>query len=92
MRETSDVVGAARRMIKAVGIRVGQEDPADLIRLQALHAEVDRSMAAAVEGLRQGGHTDKAIGEALMMTRQAVQKRWPRTERVVGAGARYRSV
>lgn len=91
MRETVNVAAAAERMIRAVGRRVGQEDPTDLGHLLSMRASLDLALWEAVCGLREGGHTDKAIGEALGMTRQAVQQRWPRAERVVGAGARYRA-
>ena len=91
MRETREVAAAAERMIRAVGERVGMEDPEGILYLSKLSQACDKAAARAVEGLRQGGHTDKAIGEALGMTRQAVQQRWPRTERVVGAGARYQA-
>lgn len=89
MRETSEVAKGVGRMIRALGKRVAQEDPADLMLILGLVRDMDQAMGVAVEGLRQGGHTDKDIGEALGMTRQAVQQRWPRTERQVGAGARF---
>lgn len=89
MRDTSDVAGGARRMIRALGERVAEEDPADLRLLLRLRVELDRAMAVAVDGLRAGGHTDGDIGEVLGMSRQAVQQRWPRTVRRIGAGARY---
>lgn len=89
MRETSDVAGAAVRMVRALGKRAGQEDPEDLRELLRVRAELDAAMGAAIEGLRAGGHNDIAIGEVLGMSRQAVQQRWPRTVRRVGAGARY---
>lgn len=89
MRETSDVAGAAIRMVRALGQRVGHEDPEDLRHLLRVRQEVDAAMLAAIESLRAGGHTDIAIGEVLGMTRQAVQQRWPRAVRRVGAGARY---
>lgn len=91
MRETSEVAKAAERMIRAVGERVAMEDPEGILWLSRLSQACDQAAARAVEGLREGGHTDKDIGEALGMTRQAVQQRWPRTTRVVGAGARYQA-
>ena len=91
MRETEDVARGAIRMVRAVGSRVGQEDPDGLEYLNIVRDALDSAMRVAVEGLREGGHTDKAIGEALGMTRQAVQQRWPRATRAVGAGARYRA-
>lgn len=91
MRDTYQTAAGARRLILAVGKRVAMEDPEQLRLIQDLHVYTARAMATAIAGLREGGHTDKAIGEALGMTRQAVQQAWPRTERVVGAGARYRA-
>lgn len=91
MRETHEVVGAANRMITSVGKRVAMEDPTSLAYLALMEQRVSEARQLAIEGLRVAGYTDKEIGEVLQMTRQAVQQRWPRTERVVGAGARYRS-
>lgn len=90
MRETHEVVAAANRMIRAVGKRVAQEDPTSLAYLGLMEQRIDEARRMAIEGLRVTGYTDKDIGEALDMTRQAVQQRWPRSERVVGAGARWR--
>lgn len=90
MRETHEVVAAANRMIVAVGKRVADEDPTSLAYLALMEQRVAEARALAIEGLRQTGYTDGEIGEILSMTRQAVQQRWPRQDRVVGAGARYR--
>jgi hypothetical protein len=76
-------------MVMALGRRVGEEDPGDLRYLDSLDSALAAARALAVDGLRRGGATDVQIGEALGMTRQAVQQRWPRTVRVVGAGARW---
>lgn len=90
MRETSEVAAAARRMIGAVGLRVAGEDPQDLTLLVGLRAHVDLALQCAVDGQRAKGVTDVAIGEALGMTRQAVQQRWPRPPgSPTGGGARY---
>jgi hypothetical protein len=89
MRETAEVFGAAKRMVRALGIRVACEDPDGLRHLLDLHAEIDAATFRAVTGLRQSGYTDVQIGEQLGISRQAVQQRWPRPGGVTGAGARY---
>lgn len=89
--EYDRALGAARRFIRAAGRHVGEADPAQLPDLVKLHDEVERALAHAVESHRAHGALDREIGEVLGITRQAVQKRWPRSERVVGAGARYRA-
>ena len=89
MRETSEVAQAARRMIRSVGNRLAEQDVEDLAMLDHLEAAVQLARADAIEGMRQHGITDREIGEQLGMTRQAVQQRWPRRHRVVGAGARH---
>jgi hypothetical protein len=65
-------------MIKAVGLRVGEEDPSSLKHLVAIQSTLDRAWAHAIEGLRQSGEPDREIGEALGVTQQAISKRWPR--------------
>lgn len=81
MRDTDEVAKAAGRMIAAVGKRLALDDPDSLYLLKQLEGEIAKATALAVEGMRANAHTDKAIGEALGMTRQAVQQRWPRTQR-----------
>jgi hypothetical protein len=49
-RETADVVHAVRRLIRAVGKRVAQEDPQDLRHLAALQDELDRAFEIAIAG------------------------------------------
>lgn len=90
MRETHEVAAGVNRMVRALGRRVAQEDPTSLAYLALVEDTVAEARRTAIEGMRAHGYTDKDIGECLNMSRQAVQQRWPRTERVVGAGARYR--
>lgn len=90
-RETSDVAAGARRMIRALGRRLADEDPGQLVELIMLQGEVDNAWRLAVAGQRDRGATDADIGRALGVTRQAVRKRWPAAgPRPVGAGARWR--
>ena len=89
MRETDEVGQAARRMIRSVGNRLRDHDVEDLSIIDYLEAAVQQARADAIEGMREHGITDVDIGAQLGMTRQAVQQRWPRRHRVVGAGARH---
>jgi hypothetical protein len=79
IRDTSDCAAGVLRQIAAFGKRVGREDPDGLRLLQAIKDGAGAAMAVAVEGLRHN-HTDGQIGQALGITRQAVEKRWPRPE------------
>lgn len=81
-REASDVAGAARRMIRALGRRVGDSDPIDLQLIAELHAEVDAAYVAAMRQQHDAhGFSDAEIAAGAGMSRQAVRKRR------LGAGA-----
>ena len=88
-RETADVVEAAIRMVHAVGKRVGDEQPESLHYLKLIEHACENERREAIDRLRELGFTDVQIGDALGMTRQAVQQRWPRAGGPVGAGARW---
>lgn len=75
-RSTGEVVGAARRMLRAVGERV--DDPDELKAFATLAGDLGNALAAAVTGLRSAGFTDAQIGAGLGVTKQAVQRRFPR--------------
>jgi hypothetical protein len=77
-RETPDVANAVCRLIRSIGKRVATEDPDGLQILREMEAEVERAWATAIAGLRSVGYTDTMIGDELGITKQAVQKRWPR--------------
>jgi hypothetical protein len=79
-RETPDVTEAVERLIRAVGKRVATEDAPDLVLLLALERAVEEAWETAVEGIRSTGTTDREIGRVLGVTRQAVEKRWPRSK------------
>lgn len=76
-RETPDVVEAVARMIRAVGNRAAAEDVDSLEQLKQLDRAMADAWATAIAGLRRN-YSDPQIGQALGITRQAVEKRWPR--------------
>jgi hypothetical protein len=76
-RETPDVTEAVRRLIGAIGRRVGEEDPESLGLLIEVEAGVALAFADAVKALREAGFSDADIGRALGTSRQAVNQRWP---------------
>lgn len=80
-RDTPDVAAGVRRMVLALGRRIGTEDPEQLAELAELEAAVAEAWWLAVDGLRETGYSDAAIGRQLGMTRQAVAQRWPRSRR-----------
>lgn len=65
-------------MVDALGRRVAAGDPDGLGLLRLVEMRVEDAFAAAVQGWRASGFTDGEIGRELGVTRQAVQKRWPR--------------
>jgi hypothetical protein len=77
--ETDKYTAGVVRMVKALGKRVGQEDPHSIEHLQAVQAALDVAWRNAVHALREAGEPDHRIGARLGITRQAVQQRWPRT-------------
>jgi hypothetical protein len=78
-RDTGDVAAATARLVRVVGRRVAEEDPANLAELQVLEAALREAWATAIAGLRaNGGASDAMIGEVLGVSKQAVAQRWPR--------------
>lgn len=77
-RDTGDVAAATARLVRVVGRRVAEQDPADLAALHLLDEALREAWATAIAGLRTTGASDAVIGEALGVTKQAVAKRWPR--------------
>jgi hypothetical protein len=78
-RETPEVAKAVGRLIRALGNRIGTEDPPDLEHLVSLEAELREAWRVAIEGLRCSEFTDKEIGAVLGTSRQPVEQRWPWT-------------
>ncbi len=76
-RDTPDVVKGIARLIRAVGKRVAEEDTDALEQLVELDRAMADAWATAIAGLRRN-YSDREIGDQLRITRQAVEKRWPR--------------
>lgn len=74
-RSAEEVAGAARRMIRALGRRVGDADPVDLQLVTALRAEVEAAVTAAMRDQRAAGFSLAEVGAGLGMSKQAVAKR-----------------
>lgn len=78
-RTDSELAGAIGRQIAALGRRLALDDPEPSYRLLAeLRGAVESALAVAVAGWREHSFSDGEIGEALGVTKQAVQQRWPR--------------
>lgn len=76
-----DTAQAARRFIRALGRKVGDADPEDLVYLVELRDELEASIATAVDGLRSNSiRSDNAIAAVLGVSRQAVAQRYPRRD------------
>jgi hypothetical protein len=80
-RETRDVTNAIQRLITALGKRVADGDPDELLLLRALATTLRTAESQAVAGLREQGHSDTVIARYLSVSRQAVEQRWPREAR-----------
>lgn len=78
MKSDEELTDGICRMISALGARVADGDPDGVTFLRLVGMRLDESFSQAVTGFRQNGYTDAAIARELGVTRQAVQKRWPR--------------
>jgi hypothetical protein len=78
-RENPEFAGAAERIISALGRRIADGNPDELLLLRALGTTIREAEAVAVAGLREQGHSDAIIANELGCTRQAVEQRWPRS-------------
>jgi hypothetical protein len=79
-RETDDVAEAVVRLTRAIGRRIADGDPDELVFLGMISAEVENAYEVAVRGLREHGFSDAAIGRELGVSRQAVAQRWPHVD------------
>lgn len=77
-RETADVAAMTRRMVRALGRRIGDGDPIDLNEFRALRAALDEAEQAAVDAQRQFGFSWAQIADGLGTSRQNAQQRFTR--------------
>lgn len=77
-RETPDIAAALTRQLLALGRRIARGDPEDLRAIRALRATLDAAEREGVDGLRAQGHSDRDLADPLGISRQAIQKRFPR--------------
>lgn len=80
-RSDEDLTDAIVRMVKSLGLRAATGDPDTAHLLSMVENELANSMALAVRCWRRTGYSDREIGRELGVTKQAVQKRWPRPNR-----------
>lgn len=75
-RSADEVAGAARRMIRALGRRVGEADPVDLRLITDLRAEVEAAFLAAMREQHEGsGFSYGEIAAGLGIKKQSVAQR-----------------
>lgn len=79
IRETPEMISAARRQLRALADRVTRGDVEDFAKLVTLADELDRVIGIAVAGLCDSGVSYGEIGRAIGVTRQAVRQRWGST-------------
>lgn len=78
MKSDEELTEAIIRMVRALGRRAERGDPDTASLLRMVGGELELATARAVAGWRDAGFSDAAIGRELGVTKQAVQKRWPR--------------
>lgn len=77
VRETPEIAAGVRRMVRALGRRVGDGDPVDLKELLALQVALDEALVEAVAMQHDGtGFSWAEIARELGTTRQAAQMRF----------------
>jgi hypothetical protein len=82
--ETPEYAGFARRILRAMGRRVGAGDIAALPELVALRDELDAVIGESVAALRSEPHcySWQEIADRLGVSRQAAQQRWGHLETI----------
>lgn len=85
--ETSDYIGAVRRMIRAAGRRTGDADEVELRQLLGLREDLDAAVQEAVDGQRRIGRSWAYIASATGTSRQAAFQRWGRVTGSSGSEA-----
>ena len=73
-----ELAEAIVRMTRALGRRCAGADPDSAAYLRLVRDELAAAEAEAVKGWRVLGFSHADIGRELGVTKQAVQKRWPR--------------
>jgi hypothetical protein len=76
-KETAELAGAVIRLLRALGRRLASED-AELEQLRRIQSALDAAWLEAINGLRSHGMSDSEIGRELGVTKQAIQRRFPR--------------
>ncbi|QCQ16977.1 hypothetical protein EHF32_09745 [Microbacterium sp. RG1] len=74
--ETLPYLAFARRIIRKAGERVGDADEFELAELVSLRVDIEEAIAVAVRGQKATGRSWTKIGDALGISRQAVQQRY----------------
>lgn len=90
-RPLDDRHRAVVRQLRALLSDISNEDPDELSRVAELQHILADGLGDCVRTMRDNGHDDAAIGDALGVTRSAVSRRWPGGSRYVGAAGRYRT-
>lgn len=75
-RETPEFISMVRRMIRALGKRVGEADDVDLAQMVELRAALETAIEAAVAQQRANGASWSMIGQGLGTTKQYAQRRY----------------
>ncbi len=75
-RDIPSFAGMVRRTLRALGRRVADADPEDLVELLELREVVEEAIAEAVRGQRGNGFSWAEIARGLGTTRQAAQQRF----------------
>lgn len=70
------MAAGVRRMVRALGRRIGDEDPVDLLELVELREVVDQALRDAVKAQHDGGYSWGQIAAGLGTSRQAVFARF----------------
>lgn len=83
MKSDEEMTAGIVRMTRALGRRCAEGDPDSAVYLRLVGEQLERSTAEAVAGWRALGFSDAQIGRELGVTKQAVQKRWPRDRAAV---------
>lgn len=82
--ETPEFAAMVARMVRALGRRVGEGDPVDLLELTALYGELDAALRAAVAEQRETGFSWGEIAAGLGVSRQTAHQRFSTGSGMVG--------